>query len=193
MIVFLWFVYALSALVNSLPVEQAKFTALVSENHYDLAMNSLLDGEIFENDSSKGTVWFDTTSYELALYGYPLIGLYGITTETSYNYLSSLSELGLSALDNGYHGDFVYIMYRFLFVDSLRDAPHPWELLVREMRKGLNKETNSKEESNELLTILAETSSTETLRRMFLEIDTPEEITQFHQSLVLTAKKIDSW
>lgn len=180
----------LAATSNALAIPDPTFASLVSEDTYDEALSALVTGEVDQSDGSKGTVWFDTSSYELELSGFPLIGLYGITTETSYNYLDKLSGLGELALDRGNHGDFVYIMYRFLYYESLKGASDPHSLLIGEMTKGLSPSFNNNVGSEELTEILALSSTLEQIENIYNEVGSAEAALLTSLSLELSARRV---
>ena len=186
---FLFFLLVLSLVVEAVPFEQPTFSSLVNEANYYVALTELVNGAASQEDGTKGTVWFDTSSCELENYGFPLIGLYGTSTEKSYNYLDSLSGLGELAIDQGNHGDFVYIMYRFLYAESLKGAENPRALLIEEMTKELNPAFNDREGGDELTAILASTSSTDALKEMYFAIGSPKAATMVSLSLLLSAEK----
>lgn len=180
-------------LPKAYPIRAPDFASLITEKYYDQALSALVSGEVERDDGSKGTVWFDTSSYELELYGFPLIGLYGISTETSYNYLDNLSSLGEIALDRGQHGDFVYIMYQFLYIESLKGASDSRSLLVGEMTKGLNPSFNNHEGSEELTGILALTSTLDEIESIYNEVESEDAASSESESLKLSAQKVYSW
>lgn len=188
-----WWFLCLFSLVWSFPVEELSFKALVAKNEYDVAVQLLLSQQIEENDGSKGTVWFDTSSYELALYGFPLIGLYGINTETNFEYLESLSLLGEHAIDRGNHGDFVYILYKYLYSESLQGQSEQRSMLIKEMALGLNPAFNNREGSEQLIETLIESSSNVELKEIFREVGSSKSATMVGASLPLTAKKVYSY
>lgn len=191
MIIFAWLLFFVR-FVKCLTAEEGEVTFFTEEKKYDEAINALMLGHLEASDGSEGIVWFDTSSYELQLSGFPLIGLYSLKTERSYNYLDSLSVLAELAVDKGKHGDFVYIMYRFLYHGSLQDAVNPNYLLTREMAKGLSPKYNYRDGSEFLLSTLIETSSSSELELMYREIDNEASVLsdESYPSLVISAKKV---
>lgn len=188
----LWCILSLLALVSSLPTVLDDSHNLGTELEYDSAINDLYYGISNQSDHSKGTVWFDTSSYELALGGFPFIGLYGVTTDSSYSFLEHLSQLGEIAIDKGYHGDFVYIMYRFLYHESLKDSKDVNLLLLTEMVRSLNLEFNKKNGSESLLKILSETSSVDDLKVLYEQAGYPSMAFGCDEYLVIAAQKVYS-
>lgn len=182
----------LFAFVSCLPTELNSSQGSLTEFDYNSAIKSLYYGKLKKADDSKGTVWFDTSSYELALCGFPFIGLYGVTTETSYNFLEELSQLGEIAIDNGYHGDFVYILYHFLYHENLKGTTDVNSRLGIEMVRSLNSEFNKTYDSEKLLGILSKTSSIEGIKSLYEEASCTEVAVETHPYLVIAAQKIYS-
>lgn len=82
--------------------------------NYEDSIKAILYNQVEPNDDTQGTVWFNCTGYELLDYGFKGEDV-GIKTYSSFKYLRALTSLAQEAANRGYHGDVVFLYYKFLY------------------------------------------------------------------------------
>ncbi|KAK6200123.1 uncharacterized protein RJT21DRAFT_40411 [Scheffersomyces amazonensis] len=144
------------------------FTLVVAHLNYADSIKAIANNRIQPNDDSQGTVWFNTTGYSLEEYGFPMIDDYGIHTYSSFNYLKKVLGLANIALENGIHGDYVFLLYKFLYGGQHEPTSiNPSSDMVKDMIKDLNPKFNRRHGSDKLLEILNNTASIPELQDLY--------------------------
>lgn len=82
---------------------------------YSDSIKAIVYNQIDPNDNSTGDVWFNTTGYGLADYGFTEIDDIGVSTYSSFNYLKAITSLAGEAAKRGLHGDVVLLYYKFVY------------------------------------------------------------------------------
>ncbi|CAH6721199.1 hypothetical protein CLIB1444_05S05776 [[Candida] jaroonii] len=135
---------------------------------YADSIKAIVHNQVNPNDNSEGEVWFNTTGYGLADYGFPEEDV-GIWTYSSFNYLKAIASLANEAAKRCFHGDIVLLYYKFVYngqhestevvssSDMIKDIA---ELL--ENSKGA-----SKKQDKSLYDILSSTTSSDDVLKVF--------------------------
>ncbi|KAK6200308.1 uncharacterized protein RJT21DRAFT_121202, partial [Scheffersomyces amazonensis] len=137
---------------------------------YSDSLLAILNNQIDPNDNSIGEVWFNTTGYGLADYGFDMIDDYGIYSYTSYNYLVALTNLASVAVSKGYHGDVVFLFYKFLYAGQHNSTSIDYESdMLLDIANLLSSSSGNivKRDATSLFDILISTTSSDAVSKVY--------------------------
>lgn len=80
---------------------------------YFESLEAVANNHVYTVDGSSGTSWFNTTMFCIPGVHFREIGFHAVVSQESYNYLELLVQLGETALQYGYYGDYVFLLFKF--------------------------------------------------------------------------------
>lgn len=139
-----------------------------NELSYQNSIDLVANNEVLTNDDSSGVVWFNTTDYCLKDFRFREIGYHAVVTYKSYNYLVLLTQLAEAALEKGYHGDYVFLLFKFLHEG--RELPtqiRKFSPMVYDMAKSLDSMSTFKSQQLPMLEYLQEATELEQIQKLY--------------------------
>lgn len=135
---------------------------------YEQSITAIAQNQVVFQDGSQGTAWFNTTGYCLKDFEFREIGYHAVVTYGSYNYLNLLVKLADEALGKGFHGDYVFLLFKFHHEGrELPTGIRRYSPMVHDMAKSLDMTSIFKTKRDVLMKFLKGSTNVEIIKELY--------------------------
>lgn len=160
-----------------------------NELSYQESIEAIALNKVFTQDGSRGTVWFNTTNFCLPDLHFREIGYHAVVSQESCNYLTLITKLADAALKQGLHGDYVFLLFKFLHEGrELPTGIRRFSPMVFDMARSLDSISSFLGERLSLLKYLKKTSGNYIIQDLY-DIVAKERKTKFLRFYRSVARK----
>lgn len=135
---------------------------------YKRSIIAVAQNEVVSEDGSNGIVWFNTSSYCIKNLEFREVGFHAVVTYESYNYLTLLVRLADEALAKGFHGDYVFLLFKFHHEGrELPSGIRRFSPMLYDMAKSLDSISTFENQRQPLLDFLKSSTKIKNIKELY--------------------------